>query len=187
MIRPSLDDLLRAREQLRRGEAIKIPDSVLITLANSIAEAPARPSEAGDWAEREAIPLITELAFRLRAALLWIQPPSSGTISAEGLTVMGFRVDCSHGHPIWIRDALDDIEGCHTALHLLPAPQGWNAEIHNWQTGDDGQRECDVDQIAGIPRTLRTYADVRRLCASISERWAPVPSLRPEDGGGAES
>lgn len=186
MIRPALDDLLRARDHLRRGEAIKISDRVLITLGNSITDAPARPSEASDWADREAIPLINELAFRLRAALLWIQPPSSGTISAEGLTVMGFRRDDTAGHPIWIREALDDIQGCHTALHLLPGQSGWHAEIHNWQTDEDGQRECDVNQIAGIPRTLRTYADLRRLCAAISEHWAPVLSLTPGDsrGGG---
>lgn len=166
-------DLQQAREFLRIGRNLAVSDATLITLGNTTTlETVSRDVvKASEWAYDEAIPLVQELAFRLRRALLWIMPPGGESITAEGLLMMGFRRDESHGHVIYLHEAIDDVEGCHTALHLI-ADQGggFAAEIHNWQT-EHGERMCDVNQRVALPRVLKTYNDVRRLCASISERW----------------
>lgn len=164
-------DLSRAKELLRNGPSSLIADLTLIALANGTNSAPACPDAARESAEREGLPLMQELAFRLRGALLWIIPPGGESITAEGLQVMGFSRDESHGHAIYVREAIDDVDGCHTALHLIADDGGgFAAEIHNWQT-EQGERVCHVNQRVAIPRVLKTYNDVRRLCAAISERW----------------
>lgn len=95
----------------------------------------------------------------------------AGLICAAGLLAMGFRCDESHGHPIYIREAVDAPEEWHTSLHLVPPGDGvYIAEIHNWQVVD-GERLCDARQAVAVPRLIRSYDDLRRLCAVISDDW----------------
>lgn len=167
----TMEELQSARKALREGRATSIADAVLIELASRIDSAPAYPSQAQDWGDREAVPMLQELAFRLRRATLWFAPPRGMSITAEGLLLLGFRRDDSHGHPVYCREVPDDVEGCHTELRLIPEADGFTAEIHNWQT-EDGERACDVNQRVALPRKLTQYVDLRRLCGAISDRWS---------------
>lgn len=176
----TMADLHEARERLRQGTMLGIRDGVLITLAAEIRNPPAKPSDCCDWAEREAVPLINELGFRLQASTRWYAPQTDVLITGEGLQSMGFRLDESFGHPVFILEAREETPGCHTSLHLLPhSRDGWIAEIHNWQTNASGERECGPDQRVSLPRLLMTYVDVRRLCAVISTDWLPAYSSTP--------
>lgn len=183
--------LAEIEEQLRTGEPLNLRDSFGRRRGLQLGVPSGEEStRLYDLQPRLAVAVIQAHIAHKRAELAAIQervrsellatvgevknPPGAAEITAEGLLLMGFRCDQSAGHPIYIRDTIEDVEGCHTALHLLPwRDELWQAELHNWQTFD-GVRECDIDQCVAITRLLRTYSDVRRLCAVISDQWSEV-------------
>lgn len=179
--------LAEIEEQLRSGEPLNLRDSFGRRRGLQLGVPSGEDStRLYDLQPRLAVAVIQAHIAHKRAELAMIQervrcemvcageaenPPGAAEITGEGLIAMGFRLDESALVQQFVREAVEDTEGCHASLHLfLFRADTWRAELRNWQT-HDGVRECDIDQCTAIPRLLRTYGDVRRLCDVISEQW----------------